>query len=60
MEGESTDIKCHFVRDQVDKGTINIIYCSTSNMLADLFTKGLRKRQFTKLHELTGVSLKPS
>jgi len=37
------DIKCHFVRDQVDKGTINIVYCSTSNMLADLFTKGSQR-----------------
>ena len=54
------DIKCHFVRDQVDKGAVNIVYCPTSNMLADLFTKGLLKGQFTKLRELTGVSLKPS
>ena len=44
----------------MDKGTINIVYCPTSNMLADLFTKGLPKGQFTKLRELTGVSLKPS
>ena len=54
------DIKCHFVRDKVDKGTINIVYCPTSNMLPDLFTKGLPKGQFTKIRELTGVSHKPS
>ena len=42
------DIKCHFVRDQVEKGTINVVYCPTSNMGADLFTKGLPKGQFTQ------------
>ena len=48
--------KCHFVRDHVYKGSVNIFYCPTSNMLADLFTKG----QFRKLRELTGVTYKPS
>ena len=54
------DIKCHFVRDHVYKGSVNIFYCPTSNMLADLFTKGLPKGQFRKLRELTGVAHKPS
>ena len=54
------DIKCHFVRDHVYKGSVNIFYCPTSNMLADLFTKGLLKGQFRKLRELTGVTHKPS
>ena len=54
------DIKCHFVRDQVDKGIINVIYCPTNDMLADLFTKGLPKGQFTKLRELIGVAPKLS
>ena len=52
-EGQKhVDIKCHFVRDQVHKGSFNIFYCPTSNMLADLFTKGLPKGQFRNLREL--------
>ena len=43
------DIKCHFVRDHVYKGSVNISYCPTSNTLADLFTKGLPKGQFRTL-----------
>lgn len=35
------DIECHFVRDHVYKGSVNIFYCPTSNMLADMFTKRL-------------------
>ena len=54
------DIKCHFVRDHMYRGSVNIFYCPTSNTLADLFTKGLPKGQFRKLRELTGVTLKPS
>ena len=54
------DIECHFVRDHVHKVSINIFYCPTSHMLADLFTKGLPKGQFRKLRELTGVTNKPS
>ena len=50
------DIKCHFVRDHMYKGSVKIFYCPTSNMLADLFTKG----QFRKPCELIGVTHKPS
>ncbi len=35
------DIKFHFVRDIVQKGLIDIIYCPTEVMLADMFTKPL-------------------
>ena len=54
------DIKRHFLRDHVYKGSVNIFYCPTGNMLADLFTTGLSKGQFRKLLELTGVTHKPS
>ena len=53
------DIKHHFVRNQVDKNTVKIVYCSTNDMVADLLTKGLPKGQFVKLRELTGVTEKP-
>ena len=35
------DVQLHFIRDHVHKGTINVEYCPTDNMLADLMTKGL-------------------
>ena len=53
------DIKYHFVRDQVEKKTLTVLYCPTGSMLADLFTKGIPKEQFKKLRELIGVAIKP-
>jgi hypothetical protein len=43
------DIKHHFIRDQVQNGTINIEYLSTKQMTADIFTKAL-SQQVHKLH----------
>ena len=34
-------IKYHFIREQVQNGTIKLKYCPTSQMLGDVFTKGL-------------------
>ena len=48
-------IKYHFVRDQVAEGTIKIEYCPTSEMIADMLTKGLPKVQFVKLREMIGL-----
>lgn len=50
------DIKCHFIRDQANKGAIYAVYCPISDMLADMYTKGLPKAQFIKLRELNGVT----
>ena len=33
------DIRFHFIREARENGTIDIVYCSTSEMIADLFTK---------------------
>jgi hypothetical protein len=37
------DIALHFLRDHVEKGTLDLVYISTHNNLADLFTKGLSR-----------------
>ena len=42
------DIKYHFIRDLVEAGKIELVYCTTENMVADIFTKGLSIRQFEK------------
>ena len=48
------DIKYHFVRDQVIDGTIKLKYCPTTEMVADLLTKGPQD-QFMKLRKMIGL-----
>jgi hypothetical protein len=46
-------IRYHFLRDHQQRGDINIAYVSTKEQLADIFTKPLDEKTFTKLrHEL--------
>ena len=40
------DIKHHFLRDHVNKGHINIMYISTQEQVADIFTKPLDRSLF--------------
>ena len=49
------DIRHHFVHDQVTSGTIELKYCCTENMVADIFTKGLCRTNFEKLRKMAGV-----
>jgi hypothetical protein len=46
------DIKYHFIREQVEKGTIKLVECFTDDMIADILTKGLAKRKHDKFVEL--------
>ena len=57
MTGRSKhiSIKYHFIRDQVDKGSVKLQYCPTEDMVADMLTKGLPKEQFAKLRSMAGV-----
>jgi hypothetical protein len=43
------DIQYHFMRDQQQKGDIEIAYVSTKEQLADIFTKPLDEKTFSKL-----------
>jgi hypothetical protein len=49
------DIRHHFIRDKLEDGTIDIIYCSTNDMLADILTKGLAKPKHEYLRSEIGV-----
>ena len=49
------DIKHHFVREQVSAGSIELKYCPTHEMLADVLTKGLPQQQFSLLREMAGI-----
>jgi predicted aldo/keto reductase-like oxidoreductase len=43
------DIQYQFLRDHQQKGDIEIAYVSTHNQLADIFTKALDEKTFSKL-----------
>ena len=50
------DIKYHFVREQVERETIKVIYCKSEEMTADILTKGLLNYQFKKLRTKLGMA----
>ena len=49
------DMRHHFVREKVNDGTIELKYCRSDRMLADMLTKGLPGAAFEKLREMAGV-----
>ena len=49
-------VKYHFIREQVDKKAVELKYCPTEEMVADMLTKGLAKEQFQKLRLKAGVT----
>jgi hypothetical protein len=46
------DVRLHYTREKIRDGTINVVYVATSEMLADLLTKGLDKAKTMKLRSL--------
>jgi hypothetical protein len=49
------DIKYHHIRDEVKSGEVEVEYCSTSTMLADLLTKGLPGPRHQELTRDLGI-----
>lgn len=49
------NIKYHFIREQVTKGSLELKYCRSANMVADIMTKGLTGECFEKLRMMTGL-----
>jgi hypothetical protein len=49
------DIWYHFLRDHQQRGDIAIAYVSTHNQLADIFTKPLDEKTFSKLRNELNV-----
>jgi hypothetical protein len=43
------DIRYHFLRDHQQRGDIELAYVSTKEQLADIFTKPLDEKTFSKL-----------
>ena len=48
-------IKYHFIREQVSNGTVQLLYCPTGEMIADMFTKALSREHFCKLRDMAGI-----
>ncbi|GJX40403.1 retrovirus-related pol polyprotein from transposon TNT 1-94 [Tanacetum coccineum] len=44
-----TDIRYHFIKERVEKGTVEIYFAGIEYQLADLFTKALSKERFEYL-----------
>jgi len=52
------DVQLHFIWEHVENGTINVKYCPTENMLADLMTKGLPLESHKRVLGLMGVGIR--
>ncbi|GJV00993.1 retrovirus-related pol polyprotein from transposon TNT 1-94, partial [Tanacetum coccineum] len=49
------DVRYHFIKDHVEKGTIELYFVGTEYQLADLFTKSLPEARFKFLVEILGM-----
>ena len=49
------DIRYHFVREAMQMGIIDLYYCPTKEMIADMFTKPLSRGQFESLRLAMGM-----
>jgi len=49
------EIKYHFIREQIKNGTVELKYCPTENIIADMLIKGLHKERFVKLRQMAGI-----
>jgi len=55
--GRSKHIKTkfHYIKDQVNKGSLEVEYYSSERQLADVFKKPLKRECFSQLRQLIGV-----
>ncbi|CAH9103703.1 unnamed protein product [Cuscuta epithymum] len=49
------EVDCHYVRDAIHEGLITTQHVSTTDQLADIFTKALGKQQFSYLFHKSGI-----
>ncbi|GJX82480.1 retrovirus-related pol polyprotein from transposon TNT 1-94 [Tanacetum coccineum] len=52
------DIQHHFIREQVEKGVVELYFVTTDYQLADIFTKALPKERFEFLLPRLGMKIK--
>ncbi|CAI7767089.1 unnamed protein product [Closterium sp. NIES-53] len=51
-------LRYFFVKDEIDKGKVQLIYCPTGEMAADFLTKKLPRQKFQYCSDLCGVTRK--
>lgn len=49
------EIDCHFVRDEIQKGIVSTHHVSTTQQLADIFTKPLGQQAFHDFRDKLGI-----
>jgi hypothetical protein len=54
------DLRHHYIRELITNGNAKITYCSTEEMVADIFTKALAKGQFEYLRAKLSIAILPS
>ena len=54
------DIRYHFIRELVERGTLKLSHVSSESQLAGMFTKALNRQTFTHLRNCIGVCLPSS
>src|SRR5262249_43212859 len=50
------DVQHHFVRDKVEDGEVEVIFCKTEEMVADVLTKGLTKEKHDRFSSWMGIT----
>jgi len=52
QQSRHIDIRFFFIKDRIDSGYMNVVYCPTEVMLADFFTKPLQGALFRKFRDV--------
>ena len=51
------DMKYHYVRELVKSNKIELKYCQSKDMIADIMTKGIGRIQFNNLRTMIGMRM---
>lgn len=49
------DVRFHYLRELVNKGKVQLVFCSSENQIADIMTKPVKLEVFEKMRTLLGV-----